>query len=441
MLQDTALALLSAGNSIFLTGEPGSGKTHVVNKYTAYLRAKQIPFAVTASTGIAATHISGMTIHAWSGIGVDRFLDEEEIKKRASKGYIAKRIKKARVLIIDEISMLDGRLLTLIETMCRVAKKSQLPFGGLQVVLVGDFFQLPPIAEKGQAVQYVFESAAWQRLQPKVCYLHEQYRQEDETFLQLLQALRQGKIDESHYDTLQNQVITEGEVPDTITKLYAHNVDVDKINQEELDALGGGKNRYQMKEKGPERIVAGLKRTCLSPEFLELKIGALVMFTKNNQPQGYVNGTQGTVVGFDAVSKLPIVKTKKGKKVSVTPLDWDLYDGEVLLATLTQLPLRLAWAMTIHKSQGVSLDSAAIDLSKVFEYGQGYVALSRVRTLAGLHLVGINNKALEVNPHIINRDTEFQQDSYREEQIYATQSEEVRKQQRENFVRITKSTQ
>jgi ATP-dependent exoDNAse (exonuclease V) alpha subunit len=441
MLQETALALLRAGNNVFLTGEPGAGKTHVINQYTAYLRVKQIPFAVTASTGIAATHISGMTIHAWSGIGLNRDLDEEEIKKRASRGYIAKRIKKARVLIIDEISMLDGRLLTLIETMCRVARRSQLPFGGLQVVLVGDFFQLPPIAEKGEAVQYVFESAAWQRLQPKVCYLHEQYRQEDETFLQLLQALRQGKINESHYDTLQNQIIQGDEVPDTITKLYAHNMDVDKINQAELDALAGGKNRYRMKEKGAEKVLTGLKRSCLSPESLELKIGALVMFTKNNQPQGYVNGTQGIVVGFDLVTKFPIIKTKQGKKIAVTPLDWDLYDGEVLLATLTQLPLRLAWAMTIHKSQGVSLDSAVMDLSKVFEYGQGYVALSRVRSLAGLHLVGINNKALQVNPHIINRDQEFQQDSYREEQIYATQSDETKKQQAANFILIAKSKQ
>ena len=146
MTQKTALALLRAGHSIFLTGEAGAGKTHTINEYVRFLREHKIAYAVTASTGIAATHISGMTIHSWSGIGTARELSEAEIKNIAKTAHVAKRIRKAKVLIIDEISMLDGRTLSLVETVCRVVRKTSLPFGGMQVLLVGDFYQLPPIS-------------------------------------------------------------------------------------------------------------------------------------------------------------------------------------------------------------------------------------------------------------------------------------------------------
>jgi ATP-dependent exoDNAse (exonuclease V) alpha subunit len=411
MTQDTALSLLRAGYSIFLTGEAGSGKTHTINEYTKYLRSKRIPFAVTASTGIAATHISGMTIHSWSGIGTSRTLDETEIKNIAKAAHVAKRIRKSAVLIIDEVSMLDGRVLTLIETVCRVVRKSSLPFGGMQVILVGDFFQLPPVTKAGDKAEYAFESEAWSRLVPIVCYLHEQFRQEDEEYLRLLKAIRENSLEEGDYEALRSQMVSEEEAPLGITRLYAHNVDVDRINQEELRQLPGKKMAYQMQSKGKDALVETLKRNCLSPERLELKVGALVMFTKNNQSSGYVNGTQGVVMSFDAESKLPLVKTRSGNVVEVLPMEWSMFEGEEALAVVTQLPLRLAWAMTIHKSQGTSLDAAVIDLSKTFEYGQGYVALSRVRTLRGLHLLGMNQRATEMHPEIRAVDQEFKQSS------------------------------
>jgi ATP-dependent DNA helicase PIF1 len=437
MTQYTSLALLRAGHSVFLTGEAGSGKTYTINEYTKYLRGKRIPFAVTASTGIAATHIGGMTIHSWSGIGTARELNETEIKNIAKTAHVAKRIRKAGVLIIDEVSMLDGRVLTLIETVCRVVRKSTLPFGGMQIVLVGDFFQLPPVTKAGESAQYAFESEAWSRLVPMVCYLHEQFRQEDATFLNLLKAIRANTLEETHYETFRGQMVTEDDAPLGITRLYSHNLDVDRINLEELRQLPGTTKAYQMQGKGKENLVETLKRNCLSPERLELKVGALVMFTKNNSSAGYVNGTQGTVVSFHPESKLPIVKTRQGNILEVGPMDWSMFEGEEALAVVTQLPLRLAWALTIHKSQGTSLDAAVIDLSKVFEYGQGYVALSRVRTLRGLHLLGMNNKATQVHPHIRAVDKEFQQASLEAGTKYEALTDEIKDQLESNFILIS----
>ncbi len=437
MTQETALALLRAGYSVFLTGEAGSGKTHTINEYTKYLQSKKIAFAVTASTGIAATHINGMTIHSWSGIGTARELNEGEIKNIAKTAHVAKRIKKAKVLIIDEISMLDGRTLSLVETVCRAVRKTSLPFGGMQVILVGDFFQLPPVTKAGETPQYAFESEAWSRLVPVVCYLEEQYRQEDEVYLHLLKAIRHNTLEETDYETFRAQMVSEDEAPLGVTRLYAHNVDVDRINQEELKQLPGTTLAYQMQGEGKEVLIEALKRNCLSPERLELKVGALVMFTKNNQLSGYVNGTQGVVLSFNKETRLPIVKTRQGNIIEVAPVSWSMYEGEEELASVTQLPLRLAWAMTIHKSQGTSLDAAVIDLSKAFEYGQGYVALSRVRTLSGLHLIGMNQKATAIHPYIRSMDDEFRRVSHEARARYEALDTEAREQLEHNFILIT----
>ncbi len=226
-------------------------------------------------------------------------------------------------------------------------------------------------------------------------------------------------------------------MPLKTTRLYSHNTDVDSLNSKELGTLTGHVFRYTMQETGVPKLTEVLRRNCLSPEILELKIGALVMFTKNNPSSGYVNGTQGTVVSFDEATKLPVVKTVQGKKVAVLPMDWELYEGEVSVAKVTQLPLRLAWALTIHKSQGVSLDRAIMDLSKVFEYGQGYVALSRVRSLKGITLLGMNNRALEVDPRSKAFDVLAKEASAEAAAAYGALTPTERKKQEENFVLIS----
>src|SRR3989338_8699729 len=391
MTQETALSILKTGRNVFLTGDPGSGKPHTVNRYIPYLKQLKINAAITASTGIAATHINGMTIHSWSGIGIKKELSDTDIRKIIK--YRSKKIDKTAVLVIDEISMLDASVLDLVDTVCRAVKKSELPFGGMQVILVGDFFKLPQVRRKGEApYKFAFESDAWKYANPAVCYLKEQYRQSDPDLIGLLSAIRSGDVSDFHYECL-DRCLARPMNNQKITKLFPHNADVDKINLEELNKLAGSPVNFVMKSKGNERFVEQLKKGCLSPEYLRLKKGAVVMFTKNN---------------FEHEEEVsPIVQTRGGRKITVGPAEWAVEDNGEVVASIEQLPLRLAWAMTIHKSQGATLDSAFVDLKGAFVEGQGYVALSRVKTLNGLYLNGYNENALKVHPLVSEQDAEF----------------------------------
>lgn len=411
MTQSEALAILQTGANVFLTGSPGSGKTHTVNAYVAWLRTHAIEPSITASTGIAATHIHGQTIHSWSGIGINDHLSAQALDQIASKEHVVKRIQKTSVLIIDEVSMLSGSVLSMVDTVCREVRHSELPFGGIQVVLVGDFFQLPPISKRGSSSVFAFQSDAWKSLNPIICYLTEQHRQDDSVFLSVLSAIREGSWDESHVTHIMRRESDGEDIKDEVPRLYTHNEDVDRINNEKLELLKGASNAYTMSETGTPLLVEGLKRGCLSPQQLTLKVGALVMFTKNSPVQGYVNGTLGSVVRFERETGYPVVETNDGRTIAVAPVDWAVEEDGRVKAKVTQTPLRLAWAITIHKSQGMSMDQAAMDLSRVFEFGQGYVALSRVRTLSGLHLLGWSEQALEVHPEVGAIDAAFQKAS------------------------------
>jgi len=410
MTQETALDILKSGASVFLTGEPGSGKTHTVNRYVAYLREHGIEPALTASTGIAATHIGGMTIHSWSGIGIANVLSARDLDRISSNEKVYRRLAKARVLIIDEVSMLDSRLLTAVDAVCKAVRRTAAPFGGLQTVLVGDFFQLPPVSREN-AAQFAFRSPAWSDLAPAVCYLTEQHRQDDAGFLSVLSAIRTDSFGDDHSDVLKARISSHSDAPKDIVKLFAHNADVDRLNDNALALIKGTPNVFTMRSIGPAHLVESLQRGCLSPENLALKIGASVMFTRNDRERRFVNGTLGKIVGFDKDSTFPIVQTRAGNKITAEPVEWMIEDQGKSLASLQQVPLRLAWAMTIHKSQGMSLDAALIDLGSAFEYGQGYVALSRVRRLSGLYLLGCNERATQVHPDILAQDREFRASS------------------------------
>ncbi len=421
---------------MFLTGEPGSGKTHTVNAYIRYLREHNIQPSITASTGIAATHVGGMTIHSWSGIGIKRALSEYDLDAMASNEGLVKRLSTARVLIIDEISMLDGTILGMVETVTRTLRHKHEPFGGLQVIFVGDFFQLPPIADRASGVraQFCFESLAWRTANPIVSYLSEQHRQEDTAFLSTLGAIRRGELEDSVFEYLGERQVRAGEHPTDIPQLYTHNVDVDKKNTEELAKIETEEKVFLMNTKGTSTRVEQLIKGCLSPQELVLKEGASVMFTKNSFDAGYVNGTLGTIIGFDEDNGFPIVETQSGEHIVALPSEWAVDDSGKVLATISQVPLRLAWAITVHKSQGMSLDAATMDLSRAFEYGQGYVALSRVRTFSGLHILGINQRAFEVHPLVLDRDQSFRERSDEAESGFLDMPEEDIKNLHENFL-------
>ncbi len=407
MTQEEALSVLKLGVNVFLTGEPGSGKTHTINRYIEWLRERSVEPAVTASTGIAATHVGGYTIHSWSGIGIKRSITDWDVETISSREKTALRIINAKVLIIDEISMLDAATLQSVDKVLRTLRRGVLrqeeSFGGLQVVFVGDFFQLPPVS-RGERALFAFESDAWKEANPVVCYLSEQHRQEDEKFLDLLKAVRAGRVSEAHKDIIRSRMNLKSKT--VATRLHTHNAEADRINEEELTKIDGKSRVFEMASRGARTLVDALKDNCLSPERLVLKEGAKVMFTRNNFEEGYVNGTLGEVVGF-ANSGFPIVKIRGNRRIEPQMGEWSIVDGSKILAQIKQVPLRLAWAITVHKSQGMSLDAAVIDLSGAFEYGQGYVALSRVRTLEGLYLAGFNDRALMLHPDIIRADAAF----------------------------------
>lgn len=431
MTQDRALDILKSGANVFLTGEPGSGKTHVINKYIAWLEAAGLNVAVAASTGIAATHIGGMTIHAWSGIGIKDFLSPQDLDAIASREKIVKRARAAHVLVIDEISMLDGGVMEMVDKILRTVRQSAEPFGGLQIVTVGDFFQLPPVTRQGDVMRYAFESNAWQLAKPLVCYITEQYRQEDELLLGLLGSIRRNEIEEDHYTLLQEQTEIAFEHIEP-TRLYTHNADVDAVNNEKLAGIPGAGKQFKMTGSGRKPLIEGLMKNCLSPEMLVLKEDAMVMCTKNNFEAGYVNGTLARVIKFE--EGLPVIETADGTQITIKPTSWEIVEDKKVLASIEQLPLRLAWAITVHKSQGMSLDAAEIDLSKAFVYGQGYVALSRVRSLDGLKVLGMHPNALQVDPKIVMQDKKFHAESEAAEDAFNEMEDKEVEQMHERFV-------
>jgi ATP-dependent exoDNAse (exonuclease V) alpha subunit len=415
MKQKEALDILKSGYNVFLPGAPGSGKTFLLNKYIEYLIKNNISVSITASTGIAATHMGGVTLHSWSGLGIKDSLDIQEVKRICEKSYIRKKIKNANVLIIDEISMIKPSQFEAVNKICQFVRRNIRPFGGLQIVCSGDFFQLPPVDRdvspaNAKETKFVNESEVWKEMEMKICYLDEQHRTKDKELYKILNYIRENKVEESKklLFKAKNQTClpTGRDLKKVFTKLYTHNIDVDSINYSELSKIKGKEYSYQMTLRGNLIVADILKKSCLAPEKLILKEGAEVMFIKNNFEVGYVNGTQGKIIGFGA-SDLPIVRTEDGQKITVKYSDWSIEEEKATVAGISQIPLRLAWAITVHKSQGMNLNSAEMDLSKCFLEGMGYVALSRLKTLKGLKLMGINHLAFCVNPKALEIDKEF----------------------------------
>lgn len=397
MNQGLALEIMLSGESVLLTGPAGAGKTYVLNQFIKFAKREGKHVSVTATTGLAATHLGGTTIHSWAGIGIMDSLPSNFVT-HMTKGRV-EIIEKTDVLIIDEISMLHDYRLDMVDEVCRlVRKKPDVPFGGIQVIMSGDFFQLPPINRDGsQQGGFVVRSNAWRELDPVICYLEEQHRQDDEILLDILNALRAGDIRRHHAEKLLERADVHPPKDAVLTELHTVNIDVDRMNEVKLEELEGDELFYTQTTTGADNYVENLQRSVLAPAVLRLKKGALVMAVKNAADRKYANGSIGTVIDFEPATEYPIVEFHNGKVVSMLPDSWELRDGDKKRASITQIPLRLAWAITVHKSQGMTLDAARIDLRKAFVEGMGYVALSRVKNLENLYLTGINRMALAVS--------------------------------------------
>jgi ATP-dependent exoDNAse (exonuclease V) alpha subunit len=396
MNQGLALEVMLSGESVLLTGPAGAGKTFVLNQFIKLAKAEGKHVSVTATTGLAATHLGGTTIHSWAGIGVADALPQG-FAEHIAKGR-REIIEKTDVLIIDEISMLHDYRLDMVDEACRLVRRKDEPFGGIQLIMSGDFYQLPPINRgDSRAGGFVVHSQVWQELDPTVCYLEEQHRQDDEDLLEILNALRAGDIRRHHAEKLLARVDEMPPSDQVLTELHTVNIDVDRINDTKLDELSGDELFYTQSTTGSDNYVENLQRSVLAPATLRLKKGALVMAVKNATDRRYANGSIGTVIDFEPATEYPIVEFRSGRVVSMLPDTWELRDGDKKRASITQIPLRLAWAITVHKSQGMTLDAAQIDLRKAFVEGMGYVALSRVKNLNNLYLTGINRMALTVS--------------------------------------------
>ena len=435
MRQSEALAILGSGVNVFLTGAPGAGKTYVLNEFIRQARADGASVSVTASTGIAATHINGTTIHSWSGVGLATALTDSLIKTVRTRRK--RKLREADILIIDEVSMLHAWLFDMVDQVCRIIRRDERPFGGLQVVLSGDFFQLPPVSVSGRNNDliapgpeflasreryakaglnpegFVTESLVWRELDPVICYLTEQHRQDDGKLLNVLTDIRDGAVDDADRDILLTRLGVLPEPGQQAVNLFPVNRQADALNDLRLFEIKEEPHEYLAESSGAAAMVERMKRNMLAPERLLLKTGAAVMAVRNDPDRQFVNGSLGTVRGFADQSKggWPIVEFENGNIVTMKPASWEMQDGDTVLATVKQVPLRCAWAITIHKSQGMTLDRAVMDLRRTFAPGMGYVALSRVESLDGLYLQGVNERMFLVSPDAVRLDGRLRSES------------------------------
>lgn len=271
MKQETALNLLKAGENVFLTGSAGAGKTYTLNQYIQYLKARKVSVAITASTGIAATHMNGMTIHTWAGIGIKDYLSDDDLKRMKERKYLKEHLENTQVLIIDEISMLHAKQLNLVNQVLKYFKESDEAFGGIQVIVAGDFFQLPPVGRNGELNRdkFCFMSQAWVEAKFRVCYLTEQHRQDDEILNQILNAIRAQNIQPEHTQALLESA--KQDIGETFTRLYTHNLDVDSLNFKHLNAIAGDCHQFTAVLDGNDKLIETLKSSVRAPEELTLK--------------------------------------------------------------------------------------------------------------------------------------------------------------------------
>lgn len=392
------------GQNILVTGGAGSGKSFLLNEIK---KNNLKDLVITASTGIAAVNVNGTTIHSFGGLGTGE-LPAEVIAKKITKSFHTKtkeRIRNIRYLAIDEVSMISGDFFNKIDQVFKLVRKSSYPFGGVQLILFGDFLQLPPIKNN----TFLFESEAFNHGYFVVENLDKIFRQKEDRFINLLNNLRFGRLSEADLELLYSKIINPYDPKNKVeaTKIVTHNFQADNINQEKLDQISKQSFFFDQKRTGEEKALQMLAKNCLAPETLELKQGAQVMMLKNTyQELGVVNGSLGVVKSFSDKG-WPIILFNEQTKIEIEPDKWfyeefDPEKGELVdKAHIKQIPLRLAYAITVHKSQGMTLDKIECDLGRIFTEGQAYVALSRVKTFNGLYLKSFNHKKIRVNPRVV----------------------------------------
>ncbi|KAL5704686.1 DNA helicase [Ranunculus cassubicifolius] len=426
--QQHILTSISNSKNVFITGPAGTGKTVLLQEAIKILRQKyqRSEVYVTASTGVAAFHLNGQTIHSFAGLGLSAKepLGEDELKVMIGRIFKNKRAvmrwRRVKALVIDEVSMVNGHFFDNLEYIARKIRGDWKPWGKIQLIVSGDFFQLAPITneEKEDEKAFAFEADCWNFSFDLQVELTEVFRQQsDQCLIDLLHAVRKGRVDDDHIRVLEQCCDKPFDESMNVTHIFPLNNEVNKFNEKRLRKLGGDVQKYTAKDTGKEPWKSQLQKG-IAPDELELCAGARVMLTKNKDSyRGLVNGATGTVVDFvlvrdekkmkklkgvSATGWLPKVKFDSGPLIVVEPQSWSIQEGSSKVATRKQVPLMLAWAVSAHKCQGMTLDCLRTDLSRAFGYGMVYVVISRVRSLEGLHLSGFDSSKIKAHPKVVD---------------------------------------
>ncbi|XP_028177168.1 ATP-dependent DNA helicase PIF1 [Ostrinia furnacalis] len=396
--QQRVLEACLSGKNIFFTGSAGTGKSFLLKRIVAALPPDvTVP---TASTGVAACHVGGTTLHAFAGIG-DGSGSLDNLCERAMKiPLVAQKWRKCKHLIIDEISMVDGTFFEKLEAVARHVRKNDKPFGGIQLILCGDFLQLPPVVEKGKTgKRFCFQSPCWDKC-IEICFeLKEVHRQKDQEFISILNSIRIGRVTKEISDrllgTARQKIESDGILA---TILCSHTNDSKTINDTKLKDLHGETKEFISQDS--DNATKVLDMQTIAPSKLVLKVGAQVMLLKNiNVNAGLVNGARGVVVKFE--EGFPVVRFKNKKEYTARTERWYVKNANGTLLCRRQIPLNLAWAFSIHKSQGLTLDCVEMSLSKIFEAGQAYVALSRAQSLDTLRVLDFDSRHVWAEPSVL----------------------------------------
>jgi ATP-dependent DNA helicase PIF1 len=399
--QQTALDALKGKGNVFLTGPAGTGKSFLINHYIREYNPK-IP--VVCSTGAAAVLVGGRTFHSFFGLGTLQENHELILATALSNANLVSRIMKAKEIIIDEISMLPGRALDLANLICKtIRNKEDLPFGGIRIIAVGDFYQLPPVkTDYKKKVEWAFNSFTWAECEFKCFELKEFMRSTDLDFLSFLSHIRAGRCGPEEMKFLNNHMHKRAE-NFVGTRIFSRKKLVQDYNQESLDKLTGKEIVFTTKYDGEDKAIERLKRNLPIEEEIKVKIGAFVMIRTNDNSKdlAYVNGTLGHIQ--EVLYSEIVIKGLDGRLIPLSKKTFILKDGEGNeIAEATNFPISLAYAITIHKSQGASIENGVVDLFNLWDSGQGYTALSRLTSPAGLRILKWNQRSIFVDKEVVS---------------------------------------